>query len=152
LRKQFIGVEHECDGAVVDQFDRHVLAENARFYRDAGVAGSGNDEVVEFAGAVWGSGAFEAGTPTFAAVAVEGELGDEKETPLRFSGSCLEDAEVHLARRVRKDSQVEELFDHGRSNPFRIRGANTDKDEETPSDLADYGFVNFNASFIYYLY
>jgi hypothetical protein len=90
-----------------------MFAEDAGLDAESGVAGGGNDEVIEFAGAIGGSSVFEAGAAAFAAVAIEGELRDKEKSAAGIGDSALENAQVHFAVGIREDAEVEELLDHG---------------------------------------
>ena len=130
-------VEDDRDGAVVDELDLHSRAEDARLDRDAELAQSGAEALVEQLGALGLRGRREARPVPLRRVREQGELADDER-----GAAGVEQRAVEAARGVLEYAQPGYLGGDPGGVVLAVAVRDPDEHEEAGSDLGAHGALN----------
>ncbi len=131
--KDLLAVQQQGDRAVVDQAHLHHLAEAAGGDLEA-VAGQGGGQVcVELFRHFRGRGASEGGAAALAAVAQDGELGDQQQ----FEAGIQEREVQQAAVLTGKDPEVGQFLGQKGHVGGAVVGRHSGQDQESRSDPGD---------------
>ncbi len=145
--EKFCAVEHEGYGAVVFAEDVHAGGEDAGLDGYALLADQLDDVFVELCGVIGQGGGIEAGSASFAAIAVEGELTDEQDLP-----GGIGDAEIHFVVFVGENAEVYQFFSYELGVGLGIVLSHAEINQQARGDLPDDFFINLNPSVFNPLY
>ena len=129
--EEFLRIEKDGDGAVVDEFDLHVLLEASGFASKSGGADLGDEVFVERAGDGRRSSGIKRRALAAANVPEERELRNGEN-----AAADIADRKVHFSGFVFENTKASDFFGEVVGVGFGISRSNAEQDEKSAADLA----------------
>ena len=137
IQSQFLGVEQNRHGAIVDQGNPHIRLENTLTYPEPVTLHRSAELLIERSSQFRGRCIGEAGAVSLLAVGVERELADHQDLALG-----IQKAEIHFALRVGEDPKLGDFLGHSMRDRRSIRRADSQQHQDSGTDLAYNGPID----------